>query len=217
VTQRAVRGLGWLAIGYGALTAAVLILAAVVGSRAIDQADELSRSAGESLAAATATIEDTAAAFEGFDASLGRAAQAAAEATLLVRSASSTMDRLAASLDISIFGARPLRPLKEDAERSADQLTAVADEVEQLTGALVANRGDVSIIRQDLERLAVRLGALHRRVYATDEGEPAGTERSIGVLRPLFIVLLLWIALQSAGSLGLGAYLLKVTGGLRFG
>jgi hypothetical protein len=37
----------------------------------------------------------------------------------------------------------------------------------------------------------------------------------VGVLRPLFLVALLWIGLQSAGSLALGGYLLRLTGGLR--
>lgn len=206
VTRRSLRVLGWAAIAYSGVGAVLLALAAVIAGGAVTDAGGLTRAVGRSLLAATATVDSSAAAFEGFDASLDRAGRATGEATILVRDASTTMERLATSLGIIIFGTQPLSPLQADAAASAEQLAAVGDELQELTGALTANRGDVAAIRTDLEQLAVRLDELRERI------EPlAGDGVRPGIVQPLLLAMLAWTVLPTVGSLLLGVYLLRLS------
>lgn len=211
LTRRGLRIVGWSAIAYAILGALLLGVAGLLGGRVVDEAEALTRSAGSSLRAAASTVEDTADAFKGFDASLARAGLAAAEASILVRTASATMERLAASLDIRIFGTQPLQPLQEDAELGAEQLSAVADELDELTAALVANRGEVTTIRHDLERLAMRLDDLRERLSPTTTGPSDSGDPATSALRLLLIVSLAWVGVPTIGSLWLGIYLLRLT------
>lgn len=177
---------------YGA-SGLVLVVAAIVGGwSGIARID----AAVGSVTEASETLDAVGDAFAGFDASLESAGTSAEDAATASRNASSTATRLADAMGLSIFGAQPLLPLANDFRRQADDLRAVADDLDVLGGSLAKDRDEVKGIHDHVSVLSAKIRAF---------GNPAGGT-GIAVL---LVALLLWLGAQAVAALAVGILLLR--------
>lgn len=189
-------GAGLVAFG----TAGVLLLAllAFALTNALNELAIVNASGGP-LAQATGAVGDAATAFAGFGTSLTAAERSASSAATTSRNASGTASRLADAMGISFFGAQPFLPLAQDFRQQSTDLDAMGRDLDALATSLHQNQSDVSTIRSDLADLHARL-------------ERSGAPLSIGPIRVLAALLLLWLAVPALAAVALGIWILRASG-----
>jgi hypothetical protein len=196
VSRRAQRRLGVWLVAYGVAGVLLLGVFTLIANSAIERLALVDPAAG-ALADASVALGDTANAFGGFGTSLADAEHAVAQAGTSARDASTTSNRLADSMNISIFGAQPLLPLVQDFRREAGDLDTMAKGLDTLSASLKANQDDIAKIRNDLTIIRLRV----------DSARSGGI--SIEPLRALIFLLALWLALPAVAALVAGAWLLR--------
>ena len=194
------RRVGIVLVAYGAAGVLLLAAFALIANSAIERLALVDPAAG-ALADASAILGDTTLAFGGFETSLGSAGVTTAHAATSARDASSTANRLADGMSISIFGAQPLASLAQDFRKEATDLDQMAKDLDTVTASLKSNGQDVAKIRGDM-------ALLKTRVDMARSAAPV----SVDSLRALLGLLLLWLALPAIVALGAGAYLYAGTG-----
>jgi hypothetical protein len=196
------RTLGIALLAYGVAGMVLIGLALVIGGPSIGRAERLAGSVNQTVVAATDAAEAAATAFSGFDASLGDAEAATRDAAQLSRDASATLEAMAVTMSLSIFGAQPLLPLADDFQVSADQLGALGGDLDRIGSALVESRDDVAEVGIELQVLADELrqlsGELSRQL---DTGSPP--------LTPLFYGFVAWQLMPALGAVAAGIWLLR--------
>ena len=194
------RRLAWGLIAYGVVGLVVVVGGAIVGLQAAGRVERMASAADDALVAAARSTRAAATSFTSIDGSLANAQLSADQAAVLADEASGTLDALAASMRLSIFGSQPLLPMAAEFETSADQAAELAVTLESVGGSLDATRGDAADIGLELESLAGELEA----VRSADS--EAGAAAPIG----LFIGLLLaWLAVPAVAALVFGVSLLR--------
>jgi hypothetical protein len=181
--------LGWGLVG--------LVLIGVGLGTGLDlaaRAETLVTSTERSLAAASVSTRRAADALEGVGEGIGQARDSAVRAASLAGDAGETLDGLANSMSVSIFGTQPFLPLAADFMRSADEAEALADELSALGDSLAATGDDTALLTAELGELAAAL-------------EASGDVSGAPPVRLALGVTLLWIALPTIGALVVGGAL----------
>lgn len=193
------RLLGWGLIAYGVAGLGLLVLGALIGLDAATRIERLAAEADGTIAAAARSTEAAASSFTSIDGSLSRAQDSADAAASLALDASSTLDRLASAMELSVFGAQPLLPLAGEFEASAREAEALAGTLDGVADSLGETRPDVASIGTELEVLSGELELLR----ATDEegGSPP--------LRLFVALLLAWLLIPALGALIGGVSLVR--------
>lgn len=196
-TARRRLGLGLLA--YGVLGAAMLVAGTLIGLDVADRVERLTGDVDTTLTAASRATRAAADSFDGIDDSLADAGSSSEAAAALARRTEVTLDALAQTMQLSIFGAQPLLPLAGDFEESADLAAELAATLDGVQESLADTRTDVATIGVELTTLA-------------DELEVLGDRTALGAAPPmrLFVGLLLaWLAVPVVASVVAGIALLR--------
>jgi hypothetical protein len=178
----------------------LVVVGAVGGLEMAGRVENLAVQADTTLAAAEAATRATADSFGGVDDSLGEGEASTHAAAVLARDASATLGSLANAMSLSILGTRPLEPLAADFAASASQASALADTLDGVGDSLSATRGDMTVIGEELDQLAVELGAL-RDASSTNGGAPP--------VRLFVVIVLAWLGLQALAALVGGVAILR--------
>ena len=160
------RLLAWLLAAYAVLGTILVLAALVVGGPLVSRLDRVTTSATDTMSAAATAARAAADAFEGFDASVEQARTSAEDAAGLSRDTATTLDGLAATMGLELFGAQPLLPLAAQFERSAGQMRELGDNLDGIGQALAANRSDIGEVGARMGVLADELEAFEGRVTA---------------------------------------------------
>ncbi|MGI8829012.1 MAG: hypothetical protein ACR2I5_04455 [Candidatus Limnocylindria bacterium] len=194
------RVLGSLLIAYGIVGIGLIVLTAWMGLDVAARVERLATDADATLAAAARSTDAAADSFTNIDASLADAQSSSVTAAALARDASATLDSLASTMGLSVFGAQPLLPLAAEFTTSAEQATELAETLDLVAGSLGDTRTDVSRISPELQNLSVELSGL--------AGDP-GTS-SAPPLRLAVALLLAWLFMPAVGSL-IGGVIMLLT------
>jgi hypothetical protein len=160
------RLLAWLLAAYAVVGVILVLAALLVGGPLVARLDRVTTSATDTMSAAAAAARAAADAFDGFDTSVEEARTSAEDAAELSRETATTLDALAAAMGLELFGAQPLLPLASQFQRSADQMRELGDNLEEIGGALGANREDIGEVGMRMEALADELEELEGRIAA---------------------------------------------------
>lgn len=194
------RRLAWGLIAYGLVGLVLVVGGALIGLQAAGRVERVASAADGALVAAARSTRAAAESFTSIDGSLASAQLSAGQAATLADEASGTLDALAASMRLSIFGSQPLLPMATEFETSADQAAELAVTLASVGGSLDATRDDVAAIGLELESLGRQLEALRGADPDAGAGPPL----------TLFVGLLLaWLAVPAVGALVFGIALLR--------
>ena len=142
-----------------------------------------------SSADVTTALASTRDAFDGFGSSLADAQRSASRAATAARSSSRAAGELASGMSISIFGAQPLASLASGFRQQADDLSALADQLDQLAASLSHNFDDVRELRAEVATLHDRASVL-----GTSTTGPSW-------LVPALLLLIAWMAVPPLAAL----------------
>lgn len=195
------RALGWGLIAYGVIGIALIAGGASTGLALASTVERLAVTADGTLQAAVRSTEAAADAFVNVDGSLSEAESSATSAADLATEASGTLQSLASAMEISVFGAQPLLPLAGEFDASAQQASALGDELDGVAGSLGDTRVDVARIGTELDGLSRELAALR---------EASGNGVAAPPIRIFVTLLLLWLLVPALGGLVAGVVLLRM-------
>jgi len=208
------RPLGLALLLYGVIGLIVLGAGLVGLSRPLEAIDRLTVSLEQQRVTLVASLRETSRTLEtatdaaaGFDGSLAQSRASAVRAADLSRDVSATMDELARSMQVSIFGAQPLAGLAAPFERSADQLEQLGTDLDGIGTALGENAGQVRTTFTQLTRLRGSVDALVKGVEAT--GDIGLSPGALAPLRLGIVALMLWLAGLAGACVAAGAALLR--------
>ena len=200
---------------YGILGLAIAAAMLVVGISTFGQVASLQRtldqertSLVQSIRIVSGTIHDTASATTDFQRSIDSARSGADTASSLANNTVGTFRSMADSVDVSIFGLRPLAGLAPQFAQSADQLQQLAISLGTTRDALAQNGADVGRVGGDLNQLQQQLDAL-----ATSLNQPGVLTFGSQTLLPFqvaFYGMCLLVILQSAFSIVAGVALYRL-------
>jgi len=208
--RRARRRAMWRVVGTALIAYGVvgLILLTVVGTalaKPIAQLDNISGSveaqrlaALDALRSASATIDETATAVRGMDTSLADAKAATDRASTIALGISSSMNQLADSMSLTIFGIQPLIGLVPGFTESGSQLAFLAADLSTIGEALDSNREDAVAVGGSLDELSDSLDRLTTAVEAGPELEGIGS--SVDAVRLGVLALVVWLGALAVGS-----------------
>jgi hypothetical protein len=196
------RWLGWGLIAYGLVGVAMIMAGSLIGLAAADRVERLVTDADSALTAAASATRAAADSFDGVDDSLTAATDSSAAAAALARRSQETLDSLAAAMEVSILGARPLLSLAADFADSAVLAGDLADTLDGVQQSLGSTQADVATIGAELDVLADELDDLGS-VTGLDEGAPP--------VRIFVVLLLLWLGVQVVAAFVGGIVLLRGT------
>jgi hypothetical protein len=164
--QPNMRMLAWLLGAYAVMGSILVLTALIVGGPLVARLDRVTTSASDTMTAAAAAARAASDAFDGFDTSVEQARTSAEDAAGLSRETATTLDGLAATMSLELFGAQPLLPLAGQFERSADQMRQLGDNLDTIGQALDANRTDIAAVGVQMGILASELEELEGRIAA---------------------------------------------------
>lgn len=196
------RWLGWGLIAYGLVGVAMIVAGSLIGLAAADRVERLVTDADDALAAASTATRAAADSFDGVDDSLTRANDSSAAAAALARRAQDTLDNLAAAMEVSILGARPLLPLAADFADSAVLAGDLAGTLDGVQESLGSTQADIATIGDELDLLASELEDLGSATQL-DEGAPP--------VRIFVGLLLVWLGVQVVAAFVGGIVVLRGT------
>jgi hypothetical protein len=196
------RTLGLVFIAYGLLGIAVIVLGAVVGLDVAGRVERLAASADDTILAAAETTRTAATAFTNADTSMRDAERSVLEAAALADDASTTLDSLAAAMEVSILGAQPLVPLADDFSQIAGQAAALGESLDVVVASLADARVDVVLVGVEMERLADDLERLR---------DASGGDGTTPPIRLFIVLLLAWLAVPAVGAILGGVFLRRGT------
>jgi hypothetical protein len=156
--------LAWGLIAYGVAGLLLSIVGVTFGLDAAGRLEQLAAATDQTLEAAARSTAAAAASFDSIDASLVSAEDSVAQAAMLAADAGATLDSLSAAMNLSVFGAQPLRPLADEFADAADQAAALATTLTTTAGSVTDVRTDATAIGTELEGLADELHALRGSV-----------------------------------------------------
>jgi len=194
------RTIGRLLVAYGVVGFALVAVGGLIGLDLAARVEGLSGTATATLTAASRATDAAADAFADVDTSLEEAVASADAASALAREASGSLRSLAVAMDITILGTQPLAQLADEFVASAGQAEALAGTLDGVGSSLGDTRADVARIGPELSALSAELTALGDTPDAASAATP---------LRLFVVLLLVWLVMQSAGSLGAGVVLLR--------
>ena len=190
------RMLGVALLAWGVIGLLLLGTGLTIGLEVASRAEALISSSDRALVAASDSTRQAAEALDGVGSGIGQAQASSLRAAALADDASATLDALAASMSLSIFGSQPFLPLAANFTDSAAEAAALADELEAMGGSLETTRDDTGLLAAELRELATVLAD-------STEAAPAPS------LRLGLIVALIWIALPTIGALVIGVGLAR--------
>ncbi len=190
------RQLGVALLAWGVVGVLLLATGVTIGMDLANRAEAMISSSGQALVAAADSTRQAADALDGVGTGVGQAQASSLRAAALADNASATLEALAGSMSLSIFGSQPFLPLAADFTDSAAEAAALADELEAMGGTLETTSGDTGLLASELRELAAVLDD-------STETAPAPPLR-IGLL-----VMLVWVALPTIGALVVGAELAR--------
>ena len=190
------RQLGVALLAWGLVGVLLLATGVTIGMDIANRAEALISSSDQALVAAAGSTRQAADALDGVGTGVGQAQASSLRAAALADNASATLEALASSMSLSIFGSQPFLPLAADFTDSAAEAAALADELEAMGATLETTSGDTGLLASELRELAAVLAD-------STEAAPAPPLR-IGLL-----VMLVWVALPTIGALVVGAELAR--------
>jgi len=183
-------------LGWGIVGILLVGVGLTIGTDVAARAESLFSSSDRALVAASGSTRQAAEALDGVGIGIGQAQASSLRAAALADDASATLDALAASMSLSIFGSQPFLPLAANFTDSASEAAALSDELEAMGGSLETTSGDTGLLAAELRELATVLDD-------STETAPAPP------LRLALLVVLVWIALPTIGALVVGAQLVR--------
>ena len=199
---------------YGVLGLFITAALLVVGYSTFSQVSSLQRGLEseraalvQSIRTVSRTLADTAASTSNFQQSIDGARSAADTASGLANQSAGTFRQLAASLNISIFGAQPLAGLAPQFNQSADQLQQLAISLGTTRDSLAQNGTDVRRVGGDLGQLQRQLDGV---AAALERPGLLGASQELLPFEIAFYGMCLLVFLQSLFSVVAGAALFRL-------
>lgn len=212
VTARRRRHLGLGLLAYGLAGLLLLAVAGAVIGGTVHQLNVAGKTVGEQRDALLATLRATSLTMRNASAGVGNvghsltAAHASADhAAGLARSMGNTLRGLSSAMNVQIFGTQPLAGLASGFDNAGGQSDELAGDLDALGTALAQNTTDLEMSRQDLAALSERVDLLVAAVETT----PFGVGQEPFIVELVFVGLLVWLAVPAAGSIAVGAALLR--------
>lgn len=199
-----IREIGYGLLALGALGIISVIVAFLVVGGIVARLDAMTAAAEGPLRSTARTVSDASDAFEGFGSSLAQARESSEHASELVVDTGETLDGLAETMSIQIFGTQPLLPAAEGFRDAAQQLDGLGTDLESLSETLGANVDDVDRASQNLRLVRGEMDAL-LAAFDVEEGSDGG----VGLATLGIYLLLGWLALMALASAALGFLLVR--------
>lgn len=199
-----VREIGFALIGLGAVGIIAVIVAFFVVGGIVARLDAMTAATEGPLRSTARTISDASDAFEGFGSSLAQARRSSEHAAELVVDTGATLNGLADTMSIQIFGTQPLLPAAEGFRDAAQQLDGLGADLQTLSDTLGANVDDVETTGENLQLVRDEMDEL-LAAFEGDEGSDGG----VGLATLGIYVLLGWLALMALGSAVIGVLLVR--------
>ena len=190
--------LAWGLVAYGAVGMLLSIVGFTFGLDAAGRMERLAAASDATLEAAAGSTAAAARSFGSIDASLVNSAASISQAATLATEAGATLDALSVAMNISVFGAQPLRPL-------ADDFADAADQADELAATLTTTVGSVSDVRIDAEVIGVELEALATELDTLRDSLP---DEPVAI-RGLVALLLAYLTLPAVAALVAGSLMLR--------
>jgi hypothetical protein len=190
--------LAWGLVAYGAVGMLLSIVGFTFGLDAAGRMERLAAASDTTLEAAAGSTAAAARSFGSIDASLVNSAASISQAATLATEAGATLDALSVAMNISVFGAQPLRPL-------ADDFADAADQADELAATLTTTVGSVSDVRIDAEVIGVELEALATELDTLRDSLP---DEPVAI-RGLVALLLAYLTLPAVAALVAGSLMLR--------
>ena len=168
------------------------------GLDAAGQMERLATATDQTLEAAARSTAAAAASFDSIDDSLVSAEDSVAQAAALAADAGATLDSLSAAMNLSVFGAQPLRPL-------ADEFAVAADQAGELATTLATTGGSVSDVQADAAAIGVELEGLADELEALRGTVPQDPVP----IRGLVALLIAYLTLPAVAALIAGSLMLR--------
>lgn len=207
--------LGIALAGYGAVGIVLFLVVAMVISRPLERAQQLSASFEvqrvaviASLDQAHTTIIQMGAGVGRMDTSLVDAKAATDRSSALARGVALSMFGLRDAMSISLFGAQPLLSLASGFDQSGQQLDLLGQDLGTIGAALETNRTDVITTANDLAQLGASVGQL-----TTIMRDAPGLEISTATLDSVRLAIYGicgWLVMLATGCLVSGLYLVRI-------
>jgi hypothetical protein len=212
VTARRRRYLGLGLLAYGLAGLLLLAVAGAVIGGTVHRLNVAGKTVGEQRDALLGTLRATSLTMRNASAGVGNvgqsltAAHASADhAAGLARSMGNTLRGLSSAMNVQIFGTQPLAGLASGFDNAGGQSDELAGDLDALGTALAQNTTDLETSRQDLAALSARVDQLVAAVETT----PFGVGQEPFTVELVFVALLVWLAVPAAGSIAVGAALLR--------
>jgi hypothetical protein len=162
------------------------------------------------------SLDEAETALRGFDETLAATSDAARDGQAMGTQLSSSLRRLAASLDIAVLGTRPFEGVGTEFARVADRADALAGELERVAGSLDGNRAslgsladEVGGLQTELESLREELGGSGQDPGADPRGKAEGqagldAASALVIARVLAIAFVAWLAIPAILVVAIG-------------
>ena len=199
-----VREIGIALVGLGAVGIIAVIVAFLVVGGIVARLDAMTAAAEGPLRSTARTLSDASDAFDRFGSSLAQARRSSQHASELVVDTGETLDGLADTMSIQIFGTQPLLPAAEGFRNAAAQLDGLGADLEALSETLGENVDDVETTGENLRLVRDEMDTL----LAAFEGDK-GSDGGVGLATLGIYILLAWLALMALGSAVMGVLLLR--------
>jgi hypothetical protein len=164
-----------------------------------------------SLRTTERTLDNAGSGIGRLDASLTEASESTTQAAELARGVSTTMGELSASMGLSILGAQPLIGLQPSFDNAARQLSELGTSIDGIGTALAANRTDIAVTKSDIEDLRDEVRGIAEELSGGPKIEVSAS--AVDSVRLILFGLIAWLALLSAGIIGLGVMLVARANG----
>lgn len=202
------RGIGVGLILYGIVGLVIIAVALLVTVGAFARLDSLSDSVEGPLRSTSRTVGDASGAFGRFAVSLAEAQRSSDDAARLAGEAATTLEGLAGSIDITIFGSRPFGEAAEGFREVSEQLTALGTDLDAVSRSLGSNIVDVQRAGANLRNLRGEIDGLLAAFDRVNADQPSSTGGVRAASLALY-ALLLWLAIPAIASLILGVVVLR--------
>lgn len=199
-----VREIGVALMALGVMGIVAVLIAFLVVGGIVARLDAMTEAASGPLRSTARTVSDASDAFDRFAASIRQARRSSENASDLVAQTGQTLDGLADTMSLQIFGTQPLLPAAEGFRNASRQLTGLGEDLQDLGDALGSNVDDVQQASRNLRLVRDEMDGLLAAFPAEDRSDGGVRLATLGIY-----VLLGWLALMALGSAVIGLLLVR--------
>lgn len=149
-------------------------------------------------------LDDAARGIDGVDDSLAQAQEATDQAAAIADDTSFTMSEVSRAMQLEILGSQPFLGIAGGFDRAAGQLTALGVELRQIGSALDQNADDATRTASDVRAIGDTIEELRGSLSRGPQLEVPTAE--LGAARLLLHALLAWLAILAIGCFVAGLF-----------